>query len=116
MNKGDLSARISAPAALLRGHMISLKKYLDSPLADTHALLEPEETDLLSVAISAYGSALLEMGNCSLDACPGLGDELKRGLRWPRRTGKCKSICGIGEGGQPGTTIKRPGRSRSCCW
>jgi diguanylate cyclase (GGDEF)-like protein len=60
--------------------MISLKKYLDSPQADPAAIAEPEEGNLLPVAIEAYGSALLEMGNCSLDACPGMGDELKRNL------------------------------------
>ena len=60
--------------------MISLKKYLDSTQADAAAEAEPEEGDLLPAAIDAYGSALVEMGNCSLDACPGMGDELKRGL------------------------------------
>ncbi len=31
----------------------------------------------MQAALSAYGSALVEMGNCSLDACPGLGGDLK---------------------------------------
>ena len=31
----------------------------------------------MRAALSAYGSALVEMGNCSLDACPGLGSHLK---------------------------------------
>jgi diguanylate cyclase (GGDEF)-like protein len=57
--------------------MISLKKYLDS---DRPGLAASDEQDLLTVAIEAYGSALLEIGNCSLDACPGLGDDLKRSL------------------------------------
>ena len=61
--------------------MISLKKYLDSRPAGGFAEDEPAERDLLCVAIDAYGSALLEMGNCSLDACPGLGDDLKKNLR-----------------------------------
>ena len=60
--------------------MISLKKYLDSQPAGRFTEIEPDEPDLLVVVIDAYGSALLEMGNCSLDACPGLGDDLKRNL------------------------------------
>jgi diguanylate cyclase (GGDEF)-like protein len=60
--------------------MISLKKYLDSQPAGRFAEVEPDERDLLIVVIDAYGSALLEMGNCSLDACPGLGGDLKRNL------------------------------------
>jgi diguanylate cyclase (GGDEF)-like protein len=60
--------------------MISLKKYLDSQQADPSAIAQPEERDLFPAAIDAYGSVLLEMGNCSLDACPGMGDELKRNL------------------------------------
>jgi diguanylate cyclase (GGDEF)-like protein len=32
------------------------------------------------MALDVYGSALLEMGNCSLDACPGTGDKLKQTL------------------------------------
>ena len=60
--------------------MISLKKYLDSEPAGQFAEGEPEEWDLLSMAMDAYGSALMEMGNCSLDACPGLGDDLKKNL------------------------------------
>jgi diguanylate cyclase (GGDEF)-like protein len=60
--------------------MISLKKYLDSAEAGSEAYCEPVENDILSAAMAAYGSALLEMGSCSLDACPGLGDELKRNL------------------------------------
>jgi diguanylate cyclase (GGDEF)-like protein len=53
--------------------MISIKKYLDSD----HLQSEPEGNDTVRAALSAYGSALVEMGNCSLDACPGLGSDLK---------------------------------------
>jgi diguanylate cyclase (GGDEF)-like protein len=35
---------------------------------------------LLPVTIAAYRSALVEMGNCGLDACPALGGELQQGL------------------------------------
>jgi len=58
--------------------VISLKKYLDS----NEALLDPSSgsplPDTLSAALSAYGSALAEIGNCSLEVCPAVGDELKQ--------------------------------------
>ena len=59
--------------------MISLKRYLDSSFTveEKQASLEPE---LAAAAIAAYGASLLEMGNCSLEACPGLGDGLKQNL------------------------------------
>ena len=60
--------------------MISLKRYLDSVPDASKALIGPDDKDVLSCAISVYGSALTEMGNCSLDACPGLGEELKEHL------------------------------------
>jgi diguanylate cyclase (GGDEF)-like protein len=60
--------------------MISLKKYLDLHPAGQFAEVEPDEHEFLIAVINAYGSALLEMGTCSLDACPGLGDDLKRNL------------------------------------
>lgn len=65
----------------LPGLMISLKKYLDdeivSPLGDE----ELPATGILPAVLAAFGSVLLETDNCSLDACPGLGDELKLRLR-----------------------------------
>ncbi|HUA99392.1 MAG TPA: GGDEF domain-containing protein [Terracidiphilus sp.] len=60
--------------------MISLKKYLDSDFAGRALDDEPDANGTLPAALSAYGSALLEMGNASIDACPGLGDGLKQGL------------------------------------
>jgi diguanylate cyclase (GGDEF)-like protein len=71
--------------------MISLKKYLDTERAPLEAPDEPEgkarhegeapeERALLPVTMAAYRSALMEMGNCSLDASPTLGPELKQGL------------------------------------
>ncbi|MDR3751743.1 MAG: GGDEF domain-containing protein [Terracidiphilus sp.] len=60
--------------------MISLKKYLDAVQTGSNNSGETEETDILSAAIAAYRSALLEMGNCSVDACSGLGEELKHSL------------------------------------
>jgi diguanylate cyclase len=63
--------------------MISLKKYLDTPQSGPQPVPEPavaEEKDVTPALVSAYGSALLEMGSCSMDACPSLGDELKQKL------------------------------------
>lgn len=60
--------------------MISLKKYLDSQQVDSGMSKHRTEGDLLPAVIDAYGTALMEMGNSSLDACPGMGDELKRNL------------------------------------
>lgn len=60
--------------------MISLKRYLDSPLEDSKAEDALPDGDLLAVLIEAYSSALLEMGNCSVEACPGMGDDLQRSL------------------------------------
>ncbi len=58
--------------------MISLKKYLDSASAGSKALGITGEKDMLSATMAAYGSALLGMGSCSVDACPGLGVGLKQ--------------------------------------
>jgi diguanylate cyclase (GGDEF)-like protein len=57
--------------------MISIKKYLDSVHLEPDPEPDPEGNGPVQAALSAYGSALLEMGNCSLDACPGLGSDLK---------------------------------------
>jgi len=60
--------------------MISLKKYLDSNFAVPVLDGEPDEKGTLPAVLTAYGSALLQMGNSSVEACPGLGDELKQSL------------------------------------
>ncbi len=60
--------------------MISLKRYLDSASPGANEAAETDGTDMLALAMAAYGSALLEMGHCSLDACPALGNELKDSL------------------------------------
>jgi len=57
--------------------MISIKKYLDSDHLNLAPGPEAEENEVVRAALSAYGSALVEMGNCSLDACPGIGSGLK---------------------------------------
>jgi hypothetical protein len=61
--------------------MISLKKYLDSIENGAKVSGGSKGRDILSATIAAYRSALQEMGSCSLNACPALGEELKRGLR-----------------------------------
>jgi diguanylate cyclase len=60
--------------------MISIRKYLDSTTPELATGERTEEAGLLHVALEAYGSSLLEMGNCSQEACPGLGDHLKKQL------------------------------------
>ena len=60
--------------------MISIKRYLDSDSTEFGQDAEAVQQDPFAAALDAYGSSLLEMGNCSLDACPGLGDDLKHSL------------------------------------
>ncbi len=60
--------------------MISLKKYLDSTWEAAPEEAPPEAAGMLPMALAAYGSALVEMGACSLDACPGLGSGMKQRL------------------------------------
>lgn len=60
--------------------MISIKRYLDSVPSGPDAISEPESGDLSSVTLAAYCSALVAMGRCSMDACPGLGSELRENL------------------------------------
>ena len=60
--------------------MISLKRYLDSVPVGSNANSELETDGLASKGLAAYGSALVAMGSCSLDACPGLGGELRENL------------------------------------
>lgn len=60
--------------------MISLKKYLDGELPSPAEGDAGQEAGILLVTLAAYGSAMLAMGNYSLDACPGLGGGLKQKL------------------------------------
>ncbi len=61
--------------------MISLKKYLDLEATGLPVEGESEPKDLASSAIDAYGAALLEVGDCSIAVCPGMGDGLKGSFR-----------------------------------
>ncbi len=60
--------------------MISLKKYLEAAPPEAVSEHETDPGGIAPLAIAAYRSALLGIGNCSLDACPGLGNELKNHL------------------------------------
>ena len=60
--------------------MISLKKYLDQIEPDNKKAGKVDAKELLPAAINAYRSALQEMGSCSVEACPALGDTLRQGL------------------------------------
>ena len=60
--------------------MISLKKYLEESPRQSIRREPVDAEELLPFALAAYCSSLREMGNASVDACPALGQELKRGL------------------------------------
>ena len=60
--------------------MISLKKYLDSDFAVEAAEGDGGEQGILAAVLAAYGSALLEMGRASVEACAGSGLGLKLDL------------------------------------
>jgi diguanylate cyclase (GGDEF)-like protein len=66
--------------------MISLKKYLDSTQNAAEDMKAPlprrsiSETGIFTLAVNAYRSALREMGDCSVEACPALGQGLKQSL------------------------------------
>ncbi len=60
--------------------MISLKKYLDTNFSPPMVEDGPVAEGILPAMLAAYGSALVQMGNSSLEACPGVGDELKQSL------------------------------------
>ena len=61
--------------------MISLKKYLDEAENFGRSLGKPDAKEVLPAALEAYRAALMEMGCCSLDVCPGLGGELQQSLK-----------------------------------
>src|ERR1700690_3724405 len=60
--------------------MISLKRYLDSTESAAIDGVRPEAKEMLPAIVDAYRSAIVEMENCSVDACPALGRELKKSL------------------------------------
>jgi diguanylate cyclase (GGDEF)-like protein len=61
--------------------MISIKRYLEQMQTGFVGNGKQQTRALLPVTVAAYCSALDEMGNCSLDVCPALGEELKQNLR-----------------------------------
>jgi diguanylate cyclase (GGDEF)-like protein len=68
------------PLATSRESMISLKKYLDAVKDDASSASEQEAEKLLPMAIAAYRSALQEVGNFSVGACPAIGEDIKLAL------------------------------------
>lgn len=60
--------------------MISIKKYLDFAQNNCIADDLPDAGDILPAIMTAYRSALLEMGNSSVGACAAQGAELKHAL------------------------------------
>jgi diguanylate cyclase (GGDEF)-like protein len=60
--------------------MISIKHYLEQAQTEPNGRREPDAEALLLLTVAAYGSALVEMGNCGQAACPALGEGLKQGL------------------------------------
>jgi len=60
--------------------MISLKKYIDAARNGSATVELTEEEALVASTLSAYCSALSEMGTYSLNACPALGNGLREGL------------------------------------
>lgn len=60
--------------------MISLKKYLDGDCPIVSSDLDNESQKTLDAFSDAYRSALSEMSDCCVHACPPLGPELKRNL------------------------------------
>jgi diguanylate cyclase (GGDEF)-like protein len=90
--------------------MISIKKYLDAARTGSNSDRKSNEKSLLTSTIAAYRSALAEIGNCSLDACPGLGRELKEGL------GKLGESVSIGMSGQAMEVTERTVRERLKDW
>lgn len=63
-----------------RAPMISLKRYIDALPDGQGPEYEPEENDALPSVLQAYRSALHDMGDSVLEACPKLGAELRQKL------------------------------------
>lgn len=60
--------------------MISLKKYLEESPNQSNRRGNVDAGELLPVALASYCSSLREMASASVDACPTVGEELKRSL------------------------------------
>jgi len=89
-------SRIGSPrTSFIRGQMISLKRYIDAARDGSQTCDEPGESDLASVALAAYRSALSEMGCCSMDACPALGTGLRQSLGKLEANLSAPASCGV---------------------
>jgi len=60
--------------------MISIKRYLEQPQTGPYGRDGMDAKALLPVTAAAYHSALVEMGESGMNACPVLGGELKQEL------------------------------------
>jgi diguanylate cyclase (GGDEF)-like protein len=60
--------------------MISIKRYLEQTQTGPSGGNGKDAMALLPVTAAAYRSALEEMGDSGMNACPALGEELKQGL------------------------------------
>jgi diguanylate cyclase (GGDEF)-like protein len=60
-----------------RDGMISLKRYLDLGFKSREGSMTDTPSDVL---FSAYRQCLIEIGECSAEACPGLGPDLVHGI------------------------------------
>jgi diguanylate cyclase (GGDEF)-like protein len=60
--------------------MISIKKYLDSTSAGSTEPDDKGKTAMLPAVLTAYRSALFDIGTSCMTACPALGEELIRSL------------------------------------
>jgi diguanylate cyclase (GGDEF)-like protein len=60
--------------------MISLKRFLDESRGDTFERPASGANGIFPLLLAAYRAALREMGNSSVEACPAMGEDLKRNL------------------------------------
>ena len=60
--------------------MISIRKFMDGAPPAESGPLKAQDKGLLQAVLGAFGASLKAMGNASYEACPGVGDALKRKL------------------------------------
>ena len=61
--------------------MISIKEHMEGGTAVAAEVGVANDPDILPLLLTAYGTAVLAMGSSAYEACPSLGDELKRRFR-----------------------------------
>ena len=60
--------------------MISIRKFMDVAPPAESGPQKAQDKGLLQAVLGAFGASLKAMGNASYEACPGVGDQLKRKL------------------------------------